>query len=68
LAGPAAAFHGRICTVLEVRMRSPKMRVQWVISLVALIVTVTLSAAQTPSPARLLVLLRDASALASSIR
>ena len=45
-------------------MRSPNMRVQWVMSLGALIVTVTLSAAQTPSPARLLVLLRDASALA----
>jgi YVTN family beta-propeller protein len=45
-------------------MRSPNMRVQWVMSLGALIVMVTLSAAQTPSPARLLVLLRDASALA----
>jgi YVTN family beta-propeller protein len=45
-------------------MRSPNMRVQWVMSLGALIVTVALSAAQTPSPARLLVLLRDASALA----
>ena len=40
-------------------MRSPNMRVQWVVSLGALIVTVTLSAAQTPSPARLLVLLRE---------
>ena len=45
-------------------MRSPNMRVQWVMSVGALIVAVTLSAAQTPSPARLLVLLRDASALA----
>ena len=45
-------------------MRSPIMRVQWVMSLGALIVAVTISAAQTPSPARLLVLLRDASALA----
>jgi len=45
-------------------MRSGTMRVQWVISLGALIVTAGLSAAQTPSPARLLVLLRDASALA----
>lgn len=45
-------------------MRSDRMRVQWVISLGALIVTAGLSAAQTPSPARLLVLLRDASQLA----
>jgi DNA-binding beta-propeller fold protein YncE len=45
-------------------MRSANMRVQWVMSLGALVVTTTLSAAQAPSPARLLVLLRDASALA----
>jgi YVTN family beta-propeller protein len=45
-------------------MRSARIWVQGVISLGALIVTVALSGAQTPSPAKLLVLLRDASALA----
>ncbi len=44
-------------------MSSGRMSVQWVMSIGALIVTAAL-AAQTPSPARLLVLLRDASALA----
>ena len=45
-------------------MRSTKTRVHWVMSLGALIVTSVLSSAQTPSSPRLLVLLRDASALA----
>ena len=45
-------------------MRSARTWILCVMSLGGLIVTVALSAAQTSSPARLLVLLRDASALA----
>ena len=41
-----------------------RMSAQWVMSLGAFIVPAALAAAQAPSPARLLVLLRDASALA----
>lgn len=43
---------------------SSRISFRWVSSLVALAITATLGTAQTPSPARLLVLLRDASALA----
>ena len=43
---------------------SSRVSFRWVMSLVALFVTAALGTAQTPSPARLLVLLRDASALA----
>ena len=49
---------------MEIWMSSQKLSTGWVLSLGALVVTVTLAAAQTPSSARLLVLLRDASALA----
>jgi len=45
-------------------MRSARISLRWVVSLSALVVAANLVAAQTPSPARLLVLLRDASALA----
>ena len=45
-------------------MSSHKHSTWWVLSLGALVVTTILAAAQTPSSARLLVLLRDASALA----
>lgn len=45
-------------------MRSARISGRWVVSLSALVVAANLVAAQTPSPARLLVLLRDASALA----
>lgn len=45
-------------------MSSARLSFRWVMSLVALAITATLVTAQTPSPARLLVLLRDASALA----
>ncbi len=45
-------------------MSSQRHAIPCVLSLGALVATVTLAAAQSPSPARLLVLLRDASALA----
>lgn len=45
-------------------MSSARISFRWVLCLGALVVTATLATAQTPAPARLLVLLRDASALA----
>jgi YVTN family beta-propeller protein len=45
-------------------MRSSRISFPWVVALAGLLVAGSLAVAQTPSPARLLVLLRDASALA----
>ena len=45
-------------------MSSPRHAIRWVLALGALVGSAHVAASQTPSPARLLVLLRDASALA----
>ena len=45
-------------------MRSPRHSIRWVLALGALVGSAHVAAVQTPAPARLLVLLRDASALA----
>jgi len=43
---------------------APRHSIRWVLALGALVGSAHVAAAQTPAPARLLVLLRDASALA----